>query len=244
VLSYYGNPYAESLGILGQHEPDALLAILREQARVFDGLNGFRGVQPALHMVYATAQPHPTDNGLYLLYVDEDTVKEYVDFACEHGLLIFLDLQVGRSDVETELRKILPYLRQSHVQIAIDPEFTMHGDEVPGQAIGHLDADEINAAQRIISEYVTANGLPDRVLVIHQFDESMIEGKERIERFEHVSLVIDFDGFGGKEAKVRKYGLFAQPAEHAGFKVFYAQDTPPMTENEVAALNPDVVIYQ
>lgn len=244
IVSFYGNPYAETLGILGEYEPADLVGLLRDQASKLDALNGLRGVQPAFHMVYETAQPFPGENGLYLLYVDAQTTQEYIDVACQNGLFMFLDLQIGRSDVATELNKVLPYLDNSNVHIAIDPEFTMHGDEVPGETIGHLTADEINEAQRIIDDYVTANNLPDRVLIIHQFDESMIEGKENIGRYDHVRLVIDMDGFGPKETKLRKFGLYAQPAEYGGIKIFYKQDTPPMTEEEVESLDPDVIIYQ
>lgn len=244
IVSYYGSPYAETLGILGQYEPDEVVRRLKEHATALDELNGIRGVQAALHMVYATAQPRPGENGLYLLYVDPQTTQEYIDLACREGLFLFLDLQIGRSDVATEVTKVLPYLQNSQVQIALDPEFTMHGDEVPGEVIGRLDADEINEAQRLINDYVEQNGLSDRVLVVHQFDEPMIVGKERIERFPNVRLVIDMDGFGPKETKLRKFGIYAQPAEYSGIKIFFKQDTPPLTDEEVETLDPDLIIYQ
>ena len=63
-----------------------------------------------------------------------------------------------------------------------------------------------------------------------------------------VDLVIDMDGFGGDELKIANYDLFVEQdgAEHGGFKLFYEQDAPLMTPEEVEALQPqpDVVIYQ
>jgi hypothetical protein len=244
IVSYYGNPYAEQLGILGQHDPEDLTAMLKDRARSLDALNGFRGVQPAFHIVYETAQPEPRDNGLYLQYVDDQTMQEYFTIACREGFYVFLDLQIGRSDVEAEIRKVFPYLKASNVHIAIDPEFTMGPGEIPGQVIGHVTAEQINAAQEVLEDFAVENGLPTKILIVHQFDEAMITDPENIADFAHVNVVIDMDGFGPKETKIRKFGTFSAQAQHSGLKIFYEHDDPVMTDDEVQRLNPDVVIYQ
>jgi len=244
IVSYYGNPYAKQLGILGQHEPDELASMLKERAHDLDELNGFRGVQPAFHIVYETAQPEPRENGLYLQYVDDETMQTYFDVACREGFFVFLDLQIGRSDVETEIRKVFPYLKASNVHVAIDPEFTMGPGEVPGQVIGHVDAAQINLAQQTLEDFAVQNGLPSKILIVHQFDEAMITDPENIGSFPHVQVVVDMDGFGPKETKIRKFGFFAQQAQHSGLKIFYKQDDPVMTDDEVQRLDPDVIIYQ
>jgi hypothetical protein len=244
IVAYYGNPYAQQLGILGQHSPSDLVSMLRDEAAKLDALNGFRGVQPAFDIIYETAQSYPGNDGLYLQYVDDATMKDYTDIACENHFLIFLDLQIGRSDVPVEVNKVLPYLRASNVHIALDPEFTMGEGEVPGQTIGHLDASQINAAQQILEDLVVQDGLPDKILIVHEFDAPMITNLDQIQSFQHVKLVIDMDGFGPKETKIKKFGWYAQPAQHSGIKIFFHQDAPVMTEEEVEALNPDVIIYQ
>lgn len=244
IVSYYGNPYAATLGILGEHEPDELAPMLKERARDLDALNGFRGMQPAFHIVYATAQPDPRENGLYLNYVDDATMQTYFDVACREGFFVFLDLQIGRSDLVTEITKIFPYLKASNVHVAIDPEFTMGPGEVPGEVIGHVDAAQVNAAQQILNDFAVENGLTDKILVIHQFDEAMITDPENFAAFPRVQVVVDMDGFGPKETKIRKFGFFAQQAPHSGLKIFYKQDDPLLTDEEVQQLTPDVIIYQ
>jgi hypothetical protein len=244
IVSYYGNPYAETLGILGQHEPEELATLLKGHAAQIDAINGIRGVQPAFHMVWGTAQPNPGEDGLYVFHVDPDTTQEYIDIACGNRMLIFLDLQNGRADPVDELRRIEPYLLNTNVHVALDPEFTMEEGQVPGQAIGHLDAAKINEVQAELERIVEENELPDKILIVHQFDEGMIRDREAIEDFPQVHVVIDMDGFGPPEVKVRKYGFFAQPAEHGGIKIFFEQDNPRLPDEEVVALDPEVIIYQ
>lgn len=244
ILSYYGNPYVDTMGILGELPPEELVARLQEHARLYDSLNGPRGVQPALHLVYATAQSEPYPEGLYLLYVDGETLEEYIDLACREGLLIFLDLQIGLSDVETELAKIMPYLERPHVHAALDPEFAMPAGEVPGESIGSLDAADVNAAQAVLQRFLDTQDLPDKVLIVHQFTHGMLTRPELIEDYPRVSLVIDMDGFGPSEIKRVKYGWFAAPAEHSGIKLFFRQDEDLMSETDVLGLDPDLIIYQ
>jgi hypothetical protein len=244
ILSYYGNPYSADMGILGELEPQALVDRLQAHAQRYDSLNGIRDVQAALHLVYATAQPYPGTQGLYLAYLDEKTLQEYIELACDNGLLVFLDLQIGRSDVETELTKILPYLEQPHVHVALDPEFAMAPGQVPGRSIGSLDATHVNAAQAILQEFLEVRDLPDKVLVVHQFTHDMLTNPELLEDYPQVRLVVDMDGFGPAEVKRVKYGWFAAPAEYSGIKLFFRHDTELMTEQEVLQLKPHVIIYQ
>lgn len=244
ILSYYGNPYTADMGILGELPPKTLVETLKAHAQLYDSLNGPRAVQPALHLVYATAQSSPGREGLYLLHVDEETLREYIQLACENGLLIFLDLQIGRSDVQSELTRILPHLEQPHVQVALDPEFAMSQGEVPGETIGSLDAADVNAAQALLQNLLEEGDLPDKVLVVHQFTQHMLTNPELIDDLPRVKLVIDMDGFGPSEIKRVKYGWYAAPAEYSGIKLFFHHDPDLMSEQEVLELDPDVIIYQ
>jgi hypothetical protein len=194
--------------------------------------------------VYAVAQRYPGTDGLYVARLDEETTRAYIRLAGENDLLVFLDLQIGRSDVEAEIRKVMPYLEEPHVHLALDPEFAMDQGEVPGRTIGSLDGSEINEAQSLLEELVQENALPDKILVVHQFMVSMVTRPELIDEYPHVKLVIDMDGFGSSGAKRSKFHAFAAPAEYSGIKLFFRYDTDLMSEEAVLKLNPDVIIYQ
>ncbi|MCH7925038.1 MAG: hypothetical protein IIC51_05850 [Planctomycetes bacterium] len=193
---------------------------------------------------HGTAQASPGLDGDYLLYVDDETMQEYIDLACEAGLLVFVDMQIGLSDVETEVRKVLRYLEEPNVHLAIDPEFAMAPGEVPGQRIGTINAADVNAAQAIVEAFIEEEGLDDKILIVHQFTREMVTRPELIADFARVRLVMDMDGFGPAGVKQVKYGWFAENAEYGGIKLFFDYDEGLMSESEVLALNPNVIIYQ
>jgi hypothetical protein len=244
ILSYYGNPYRNDMGILGELEPHELVRRLLDHAKLYDSLNGPIGIQPALHLVYATAQDTPGPEGLYLMHVDDATLREYIELACQEGLLIFLDLQIAHSDVETELERILPYLVLEPVHVAIDPEWAMAEGQTPGEVIGSLDAADINKAQAMIERFVKEHDLSDKILIVHQFTDDMITNRMLIRDYPRVRLVIDMDGFGPAAVKRLKYVSYAETAEYSGIKLFFHQDPDLMSEQQVLELRPNVIIYQ
>lgn len=248
IVSYYGNPYTPEMGVLGTADLETVAARLEEHAARYDQLNGPIGVIPAIHLVYAVAQYHPTDNGLYLQYVDDADVRRYLALTEERGMLLFLDLQIGRSSVAAEIQKALPYLRYPQVHLAIDPEFAVASAEVPGTDLGSLRAAEIDEAQAALQKLVDEEGLPPKLLVVHQFADSMVPDGEAIQRYPGVELVVNMDGFGPAAVKRATYQQYASRpyAAYAGIKLFFQQDPDLMSEEDVLLLQPRpaIVIYQ
>jgi len=232
------------MGVLGELEPGALVQQLRGHAQTYDDLNGELTARPAIHLVYATAQSYPGNDGKYLLYLDDETLQEYLDLACQENMLLFIDLQFGLADVLPEVERVLPYLAYPNVHLALDPEFAMQPGQIPGEEIGTLDAEEINAAQAAVQSLVEQYGLDDKIIVVHQFIDEMITRPELLVDYEHVKLVIDMDGFGPADVKRVKYGWYAASAEHSGIKLFFKHDPDLMPEADVIGLGADVVIYQ
>jgi hypothetical protein len=226
IVSYYGNPYTEVMGILGSGDPETIAAALERQAARYDDLNGPLGVMPAIHLVYAVAQPHPTGNGLYLQYVDDETVERYLQVAREHNMLLFLDLQIGRSTVDHEVSKVLKYLREPNVHLALDPEFAMDETRVPGERIGSITAADVNIAQAALQDVVIANNLPPKLLIVHQFMDHMVIDGDDIDHHEGVDLIIDVDGYGSSAVKRATYERYANRsyAAHVAIKLFFDYD--------------------
>ena len=248
IVSYYGNPYTRLMGILGSDDLEAVADLLELHAERYDKLNGPLDVIPAIHLVYAVAQPHPTENGLYLQYVDDETVDRYLALTEERDMLLFLDLQIGRSSVGDEIEKVLRYLSRPNVHIALDPEFAVGSRYAPGDIIGSLDAADIAVAQTMLQDLVLAERLPPKLLMVHQFLDEMVIGGDRINRVSGVELIIDMDGFGPAAVKRATYQEYAgrSYAAHAAIKLFFDYDPDLMSEEEVLFLEPTpaVIIYQ
>lgn len=248
IVAYYGTPRTPSMGILGQHTPEDAADLLDERAARFEQLDPAAAVLPALHLVYAVAQPLPDKDGLYLRYVDDRTVRQFIELARRRGFILILDLQIGHSAALAEVQKIEKYLEEPDVFVALDPEFALQGATRPGQAIGAIDASDVNAVQWYLGKLSERLHLPKKMLIVHQFQPEMVTHPEAIEPHADVDLVIDMDGYGPaaiKQVKYLRYGAAAY-APFGGIKVFLEHDPDPLTEQQLLALNPrpSFFVYQ
>ncbi len=249
VVSFYGHPYVPGMGVLGHGTPDVVADEIARWAAQYDALNGERGVIPAFHLITGTAQAYPTADGAWLFRLPDEHIAQYVEVARERGMLLFLDTQIGWSDPLHEVQLLEQFLREPFVHMAIDPEFATKSRDIrPGLVIGGLDAQPLNAVQRYLAALVQEEQIPPKILMVHQFAHHMIENRADIESVDGVDFSIDMDGFGGIAIKVRHYNWFAltEPSERPAFKLFFNEDTPVMTPEQVQGLEhpPDVIIYQ
>ncbi len=249
LVTFYGYPNTPLMGVLGRGSPEKVADQAAEMAAGYDRLNGDREVIPAFHLITGVAQAHPTPDGTWISRMPHERIAEYVELARERGMHVFLDEQIGWSDPLTEVRKLEPFLREPFVHVAIDPEFaTKRAESRPGLAIGSVTGAEINEVQRYLAGIVQAEGLPPKILMVHQFTHRMILDRDVVEDYADVDLSIDMDGFGLIRVKVAGYDLFAvpEPSERPAFKLFFNYDTPVMTPEQVQALDPppDLIIYQ
>jgi hypothetical protein len=248
VLSYYGFPGNELMGILGEQDKDSLLEILREQAAAYEAVDDSRPIKLAFEMIASVAQADPMADGSYLAYTSADYIRDYVEFTRDNDLLLLLDMQFGRRTVQQEVDAVLEWLKEPHVHLALDPEFSVNEGEVPGEVLGKMNAAEIRYAQETLADFCAQHNLPPKILVVHQFNLSSITERELVEPVEGVQFVLEVDGFGPPEDKQATYQVITEgePIEYYGFKLWYRQDEPLMSEADVLALNPspDLIIYQ
>jgi len=248
ILTFYGFPGDENIGILGEHDPDALLEMLREQAAVYEAADPSRPVVIAMEVIASVAQPDPQPDGSYLLDTPSEVLDQYATFTAENDMLLFLDVQIGRRTVQAEVEGLRSWLELPHVHLALDPEFAMREGELPSVHIGQIDASDIAFTQQYLANLSAELGIPPKVLIVHQFIESMIENKDQVTPVAGVQLVIDADGWGTPADKRATYDavIGCCPIEFDGVKLFYQQDVPLMTPEEVLDLDPvpDLIIYQ
>lgn len=248
ILAYYGFPGNPDMGILGEYDMARLLELLREQAREYEEADPSKPVILAFEVIASVAQQAPQADGSWLLDAPSAMLNEYADFTRDNGLLLILDAQVGYRTVENDVKGLRPWLAQEHVHLAIDPEFAMDEGQTPGVHIGSIDATDVQWAQHWLIELASEEGISPKLLIVHQFKESMITNKDKIVPTPGVQLVIDADGWGPPDQKRATYDFVnnATAVEYAGVKLFYKQDDPLMTAEDIVNLEPSplFVMYQ
>jgi hypothetical protein len=258
IVSYYGNPLSAQMGILGELDPEPMMARLREQVAAYQKADPAHQVVPALELVATVAQASAGRDGMYRLRMDTELIEEVAGWAERHGWLLILDVQVGRSTVEEEVKAMLPFLRRPYVHLALDPEFAMTKDQEPGKVIGSHSTDDVNVAIDILADLVEKEGLPPKLLLVHRFTEKMLTAPgavgpgtptgASIKDDPRVQVSIIMDGFGSPALKAGTYDQVVRDRafKYRGFKLFYKQDVPLMTPEQVLELDPEmtVIIYQ
>ncbi len=249
LVAYYGHPWSAQMGVLGEYDdPQAMVDDLKEQAAVYTKLDPDLPAKPTIELISSVAQRTPGDDGTYLLHTPPDIIEEYARLAEKNGLLLLLDVQLGRGAIADEVERLRPFLERPYVHLAIDTEYSVEAGEVPGQNLGSVDAGEIMGAAQTLQEIVEKEDIPSKMLLVHQFESSVVTNKELLEPLPNVEIAVHADGFGTPEAKLSKYDLLIrnEPVQYGGFKVFYRQDTPMLTPKEVLAIDPSpaVVTYQ
>jgi len=249
ILAYYGHPSSRNMGILGRFSMMELDYLLTELAAEYEAVSGGRKVRKAFYLIYGTVWPEG-EIGI----LKDNILIPYIEYGLENDILIIIDHQIGKYDPVDSLKVMLPFLHYPNVHLALDPEWRTPN---PNKEIGHVTADEINAAQQVMEEYLINNNLPgERLLIIHQFAQTMIRDRQEVRtNFNRVRLIHCADGFGIPNIKRNTYNFLAQAVNMPikGFKLFYdfgipgaGVDSPLMTPSDVYALTPRpyVIMYQ
>ncbi len=251
IVAYYGNLYSKQMGVLGQYPEDQMLAKLDGEVKKWTAADPATPAVPALHYIAVTAQGSPGDAGKYRLRMPGSEIDKVLAMAEKIHALVFLDIQVGLSDVQTEIPLLEKYLKMPQVHLGLDPEFSMKTGARPGKVIGTLDAADINFAVKYLSKLATDNGLPPKILVIHRFTQKMVTNYQDIKPTPEVEIVMDMDGWGGKAKKINTYKQFVskEPIQFTGFKLFYKNDvldpgTTLMTPEDLLKLSPKPIYIQ
>jgi hypothetical protein len=226
-VAFYGHPVASGLGVLGEQGPAETLArmqpLLAEYAA--DGAQ----VIPTFEIIASIASAGPTD-GDYSEEWPPSAFAEWIKVAQENGMYVILDLQPGREDFLTQAKQYEELLKLPFVGLALDPEWRLRPDQVHLRQIGHVNAAEVNRVVDWLAALVRDNGLPQKMLIVHQFKSTMIVDRETLKRRPELQMVIQMDGQGPIPTKDETYSFLTAGTEEAhwrwGWKNFFDEDSP------------------
>lgn len=249
VVSLYGFPGVPVMGALGEGTPEEAATRVSQLMREHQA--SARGVRVvgALHLIVGVAEVKPGPDGTYLDRLDPAVIERYLAVARQHDLLLFLDIQVGWADPLLEVQRLERFLIDPDVQIALDPEFATRAYGVaPGKTIGTLAASDVNRVQHYLAALARDHGLPPKMLVLHQFLDTMLADPADYDSVPEVEIAIDMDGYGSGGAKLDHYEQFslARYSERPAIKLFYRWDVPLLTPEQLSGLQvaPGLVVYQ
>jgi hypothetical protein len=245
VVAYYGAPQSRELGALGIGSPRGATRRLLRQARPYGSKR--RPVLPALELIAVIANADAGDDGMYRARQRDGVIRRYLNAARRAKALLLLDIQPGRSDFFAETTRLEKWLKQPDVGLALDPEWHIDAGQVPGRVIGHVGAREVNATSAWLAQLVARGRLPEKLFVVHQFTDDMVD-ERALKTRDELALVLNVDGFGNQAVKKAKYRDFTRqsPGVRHGLKLFYEEDTDLMRPAEVMRLRPRpvFVVYE
>ena len=247
VVAFYGAPQDKQLGELGIGTPARAGRRLLRQAAPY--ARRTRPVLPAMELISTVAANAPGADGLYRTQQTPAVINRYLRAARRAKALLILDIQPGHADFMSEAVRLAPWLGQPDVGIALDPEWHTPG-VVPGSQIGSVTAEEVNQVSEFVSGIVRGRKLPEKLFLIHQFTDGMIQGKERVVPRPGLAITFNVDGFGDRPNKLSKYAAFTAQTRGRpfadGYKLFYHEDTNLMAPDDVMRMQPrpDLVVYE
>ena len=241
MVAMYGSPGVPSLGVLGEQSLEDSITRVQELVAEYDGLAGEQ-IVPAFEIISTIASAEPGSDGDYSSALPAESLREWVDAAGEAGVYVVLDLQPGTTDFLTQAKMYEELLIEPHVGLALDAEWRLKPGQKHLAQIGSVPSIEINETSTWLADLTAEHGLPQKVLILHQFTHSMIGDREAVDTSRpELAITLHADGHGVPGDKLGTYRALQQDLPEGIFmawKNFYDEDTPMFTPEETYAVDP------
>lgn len=241
MVALYGHPGAPVLGVLGEQPADAAVARAQQLASGYDALVD-EPVVPAFEIITTVASGAAGPDGDYSSESEVADLRPWVDAAGRAGMYVMLDLQPGRTDFLTQAKRYEELLADPHVGLALDPEWRLAPDQRHLAQIGSVGVDEVNAVAGWLAGLTRERRLPQKLLLLHQFQLRMIGERGRLDTgHDELAVLVHADGFGTPGQKRDTWrALRSDPLAGAwwGWKNFIDEDRPTFTPEQTVAVNP------
>ena len=250
IVATYGHPGEPLLGLMGEEDAEGAVATAQEYVKQYQDLTDDK-VIPAFEIIASVAQGDPGPRGDYSAAAPIETLEPYVDAMTEAGGYVIIDLQPGSADFLEQAKYYEELLKRPNVGLALDPEWKLYDGQIPNQVVGHVKAEEINEVADWLAKLTADNNLPQKMLMLHQFQLQMIRDRETLDlSHPELAFVLHADGHGTAEQKFETWNVLLQdlqPEIFVAWKNFLDEDEPQMfTPEQTMDIEPRpwVVTYQ
>ena len=245
LIAHYGFAHPSTSMVLGQRSPDRAYEKMVKQGKKLTRPG--EQVLPVYELVATIADPDPGTDGNYNHDLLHSKVQEYIDAAHRNKALLLLDIQPGRESFLDVLKRWEWALKDPWVGVALDPEWRMKEDQIPGQDIGSVSARELNRTSRWLARLVERERLPQKVFLFHMYKSGNVRGLTKVKRRAELATVQHIDAVGTPAGKTATYRALAKPKRFTtGFMVFLDLDDPRMGGKAVRRIDKAIrfVSYQ
>jgi hypothetical protein len=241
MVALYGRPGSAAMGVLGEQGIERSVQRIRRLAEEYRPLTQDT-VVPAFEIVTTVASASPGADGDYSAESRVADLVPWVDAAAAAGIYVVLDLQPGRSDFLSQAKLYADLLVRPNVGLALDPEWRLGPGQRHRVQVGSVDAAEINRVSGWLAGLTRDHGLPQKLLMIHQFRVAMIKNRAGlVTDRDELSVVIHADGFGTSTEKAETWAALHESSPAGitwGWKNFVDEDRPMYTPAQTLAVGP------
>ncbi len=247
-VAFYGHPSTSALGVLGEQGPKATLNRMAPFLEDYSA-DGYQTI-PTFEIMASVAAAAATDDGDYSFEWPISTFDKWIETAAKNDVYVILDLQSGREDFLSQAKLYKELLLLPYVGLALDPEWRLKPDEIHLRQIGRVDAAEVNKVVDWLADLVRDNGLPQKMLIVHQFREFMIQDRSTLKERPELQMILQMDGQGPIATKDTTWAVLTKGTEDKhwrwGWKNFFDEDSPtPSPEHTLGKTpTPVFVSYQ
>ncbi|MFT4469925.1 hypothetical protein ACMX2H_08445 [Arthrobacter sulfonylureivorans] len=229
MVALYGHPAGPALGALGEQGIKKSIQRAKKLAKRYQP-HSKEPVIPAFEIIATIASSSAGKDRDYSAETDVDELRPWVDAAGEAGVYVVLDLQPGRSDFLAQAKMYADLLKEPHVGLALDPEWRLGKGERHMEQIGSVSAAEINKVSDWLANLTRKHSLPQKVLILHQFQYQMITDRQKLKTTHpELAMVLHADGHGSPGQKMETWRALRHDLPkniRMGWKNFYDEDTP------------------
>ena len=241
IVALYGHPSGPALGALGEQDPKASVARAQKDVKAYQPYSP-EPVIPGFEIIATVASEFPGDDGDFSNEATVDELKPYVDAVTEAGGYAVIDLQPGTARFVDQAKRYEELLKRPNVGLALDPEWKLSPGMKPAQEVGHTDAAEINEVVTWLADLTAKENLPQKALVLHQFQAQMIRDREKVDTSrKEIQIVLHADGHGKPDEKMQTWDMLLKDLPKGfemAWKNFLDEDTPLFTPEHTMGVSP------
>ena len=235
MVALYGHPSGPALGQMGEQPPAEAVQVAQNWVDQYREHTD-ETIIPAFEVIATVAAGGPGDDGNFTNVTDPADLVPYIDAITEAGGYAVIDLQPGLATFKDQAVLYEDLLKRPNVGLALDPEWKLQPGQTPAAQVGSAEAAEINEVTQWLADLTRKHDLPQKALIVHQFQVAMLPDRHNINTdHPELSFILHADGHGSPGEKFDTWNILLEnldPRFFVAWKNFIDEDKPMFTPEQ------------